>query len=87
MSIEGGASDQFLEEINFKLDLMPCLTETLEKTLSEVLTKVTSVESQLAAINEKLAGNARANEEMKKEIKVLRKYLSAASQRSDALKE
>ena len=45
---------------------MPRLTETLENTLPEVLTKVASVESQLAAINEKLAGNARANEEMKR---------------------
>ena len=41
---------------------MPRLTETMESTLPEVLTKVTSVESQLAAMKEKLVGSVQANE-------------------------
>ena len=52
---EGTASAKFLREINFKVDLIPRLIETTEKTLPEVLVKVTSVESQFSSLNQKLS--------------------------------
>lgn len=84
---EGTASAQFLREINFKLDLIPRLIEATEKTLPEVLVKVTSVESQFSSLNQKLSENVKACEEMKGEIEMLRKNLRAATMRADAFDE
>ena len=77
---------QFLQEINFKLDLLPELTSKID-ALPKLVESVTSVEAQLAQVNVQLKSNAEANEKLKSELILVRQNLQSATLRADRLED
>lgn len=79
-------NSQFLQEINFKLDLLPELTSKID-ALPKLVESVTSVEAQLAQVNVQLKSNAEANEKLKSELILVRQNLQSATLRADRLED
>ena len=61
--------DQVSQEINFKLDLLPALSQKVN-TIPELSDSIDAIQVQLSSIITQLYNNAKTNEEIKKELKM-----------------
>ena len=58
---------QFLREINFKLDLLPALSEKVN-AIPGLSDSIAALQVQMNNISTQLSSNAKTNEEIKKEL-------------------
>ena len=77
-------SAQFLQEINFKLDLLPVLSQKVN-TIPELSDSIDAIQVQLSNIITQLSNNAKTNDEIKKELENVKSNLAVSYERANKL--
>ena len=70
-------SAQFLQEINFKLDLLPVLSQKAN-TIPELSDSIDAIQVQLSSIITQLSNNAKTNDEIKRELENVKSNLAVS---------
>ena len=74
-------SAQFLQEINFKLDLLPVLSHKVN-TIPQLSDSIDAIQVQLSSIITQLSNNAKTNDEIKKELENAKSNLAVSYERA-----
>ena len=75
---------QFLQEINFKLDLLPVLSQKVN-TIPEPSHSIDAIQVQLSSIITQLSNNAMTDDEIKKELENVKSNLAVSYERANKL--
>ena len=77
-------SAQFLQDINFKLDLLPVLSQKVN-TIPELSDSIDAIQVQLSNIITQLSNNAKTNDEIKKKLENVKSNLAVSYERANKL--
>ena len=77
-------SAQFLQEINFKLDLLPVLSQKVN-TIPELSDSIDAIQVQLSNNITQLSNNVKTNDEITKELENVKCKLAVSYERANKL--
>ena len=77
-------SAQFFQEINFKLDLLPVLSQKFNR-IPELSDIIDAIQVQLSSIITQVSNNAKTNDEIKRELENVQSNLAVSYERAKKL--